>query len=133
MRCLLDKGWNSRSKPCPTPTEALRFFLCIDQPLSLLSCTHKRKPSLYESLQPPPCGTGRCHPFICQLVYLSVSKGNRRQSKKVKQFDSQHMPNYHLTKAFYQFSLQTAVGNSTEVTKQRQSSAERFSSLTQTV
>lgn len=43
------------------------------------------------------------------------------------------MPNYRLTKAFYQFPLQTAVGNSTEVTKQRQSSAERFSSLTQTV
>lgn len=36
------------------------------------------------------------------------------------------MPNYRLTKAFYQFSLQTAVGNSTEVTKR---SAERFSSL----
>lgn len=74
---------------------------------------------------------GAIHSFVTSFICLCQKEiGGNKLSKKVKQFDSQHMPNYRLTKAFYQFSLQTAVGNSTEVTKR---SAERFSSLTQTV
>lgn len=74
---------------------------------------------------------GAIHSFVNSFICLCQKEiGGNKLSKKL---NSLILNTYLITTSRYQFSLQTAVGNSTEVTKQRQSSAERFSSLTQTV